>query len=93
MEALLPLLICFVNGATWGIGGGRGSHMPGIPFSGWASSRQTLRMWEMEDERTAFPAYQVTMPEPEKNEGGEGWICTLLESVTGRKRGFWEERV
>lgn len=28
--------------------------MLGIPFSGWALSSQTLRMWEMEDERNCI---------------------------------------
>lgn len=41
-------------------GGGRGdrrgggSHIFGIPSSGWAPSPQTLRMWEMEDERSCI---------------------------------------
>lgn len=42
---------------TGGGGGDRGggrSHIFGIPSSGWAPSPQTLRMWEMEDERSCI---------------------------------------
>lgn len=51
---------------------GEGVHILGIPLSGWAPSLQTFRMWEMEDERSAFPAYQVSVCKMEREGVGAG---------------------
>lgn len=76
LEALVPLLIHFVNGATWGAGEGKeATCLEFLSLGGLFLARLSgCGKWKMKE--TAFPAYQVTMPKPETDEErGKGWIC------------------